>query len=68
MTDWQADLTNGIENYIRNFEDASWYVEKMNAMYRERVHEEYDNALKKLRDAKEAVSAFVGVYVEESRR
>jgi hypothetical protein len=66
MTDWQTDLTNGIENYIRIFEDASWYVEKMNAMYRERVHLEYDNALKKLRDAKKAVSAFVDAYDEES--
>lgn len=28
----------------------------------------YDEALKKLREAKEAVSAFVGVYDEESRK
>jgi hypothetical protein len=65
---WQTDLTDGIKDYIRKFEDADKHVEKINIMRRPRVKKEYDDALKKLAEAKEAVSAFVGVYDEESRK
>jgi hypothetical protein len=65
---WQTDLTDGIKDYIRKFEDADKHVEKINIMRRPRVKKECDDALKKLAEAKGAVSAFVGVYDEESRK
>lgn len=63
MSNWQTDLTTGIQDYVRKFEDAKEHVPKL-----PRVQKEYDAALQKLREAKEAVSAFVGVYDEESRK
>lgn len=68
LTNWQTDLTTEIQDYFRKFEDAEKYVEKINIMRRPRVKKEYDEALKKLAEAKEAVSAFVGIYDEESNR
>ncbi|MPZ07244.1 MAG: hypothetical protein GEU26_12660 [Nitrososphaeraceae archaeon] len=65
---WQTDLTTGIQEYFRKFEDADKHVEEINIMRRPRVKKEYDEALKKLAEAKEAVSAFVGVYDDESRK
>jgi hypothetical protein len=37
-------------------------------MSRPRVRKEYDDALKTLAEAKAAVSAFIGVYDDESRK
>ena len=65
MTNWQTELTTGIEDYFRKFEDTDEYVEEINIMRRPRVRKEYDDTLMKLAEAKEAVSAFVGVYNEE---
>ena len=65
MTNWQIELITGIEDYFRKFEDTDEYVEEINIMRRPRVRREYDDTLMKLAEAKEAVSAFVGVYNEE---
>jgi hypothetical protein len=65
---WKTDLTKGIEEYFREFEDADKHVENISIMRRPRVRKEYDDALKKLAEAKLAVSAFVGVYDDESRK
>jgi hypothetical protein len=65
---WQTDLTKGIDNYVRKFEDADKHVENINIMRRPRVKKEYDDALAKLAEAKQAVSAFLGVYDEEARK
>jgi len=68
MSSWQTDLTKGIEDYVRTFEDAEMHVQEVNVMRRTHIRKEYDEALQKLRGAREAVSAFVGVYVVESRK
>ena len=65
---WQTDLTSGIKDYVRKFEDADKHVEEINIMRRPKVKKEYDDALKKLAEVREAVSAFIGVYDEESRK
>jgi len=63
MTSWQTDLTKGIEDYIRKYEDAEEHVGN-----RPRIKQEYDQALARLKEAETAVSAFIGVYDEESRK
>jgi hypothetical protein len=68
MKGWQTDLTTGIQDYFRKFEDAEIHVEEINIMRRPRVKKEFDDALKKIAEAKEAVSAFVGVYDDESNK
>jgi hypothetical protein len=50
---WQTDLTDGIKDYIRKFEDADKHVEKINIMRRPRVKKECDDALKKQRQKKQ---------------
>lgn len=65
MTNWQTELTTGIDDYFRKFADTDEHVEEINIMRRPRVRKEYDDTLMKLAEAKEAVSAFVGVYNEE---
>jgi hypothetical protein len=62
------ELTKGIDDYVRKFEDADKHVENINIMSRPRVRKEYDDALKTLAEAKAAVSAFIGVYDDESRK
>jgi len=34
---WQTDLTKGIDNYVRKFEDADKHVENINIMRRPTV-------------------------------
>jgi hypothetical protein len=63
MSNWQTDLTTGIQNFVRKFEDAEEYVG-----YRPKIKREYDQALARLIEAEVAVSAFIGVYDEESRK
>jgi hypothetical protein len=65
---WKSDLINGIEEYFRKFEDVDKYVENIDIMRRPRVRKEYDDALAKLAEAREAISAFVGVYDDEARK
>ena len=36
MSYWQTDLTNGIKDYFRKFEDADKHVEEINIMRRPR--------------------------------
>jgi hypothetical protein len=63
MSNWQTDLTTGIQNFVRKFEDAEEQVG-----YRPKIKREYDNTLARLREAEVAVSAFIEVYDEESRK
>jgi hypothetical protein len=65
---WKSDLINGIEEYFRKFEGVDKYVENIDIMRRPRVRKEYDDALAKLAEAREAISAFVGVYNDEARK
>jgi hypothetical protein len=57
MSNWQTELTQGIKNFRRKFEDAEAHVEN-----RPRIKQEYDQALARLIEAETAVFAFVGVY------
>ena len=63
MSNWQTELTQGIENFRRKFEDAEAHVGN-----RPKIKQEYDQALARLIEAETAVSTFVGVYDEESRK
>jgi hypothetical protein len=65
---WKSDLINGIEEYFRKFEDVDKYVENIDIIRRPRVRKEYDDVLAKLAEAREAISAFVGVYDDEARK
>jgi hypothetical protein len=63
MSNWQTELVTGIQDFRRKFEDAVEHVG-----YRPIVKQEYDQALARLREAEVAVSAFVDVYDDESRK
>jgi predicted methyltransferase len=63
MSNWQTELITGIQDFRRKFEGAEEHVGN-----RPMVKREYDQALARLREAEVAVSAFVDVYDDESRK